>query len=118
MFHSDDYAALLTPSLDISVSLGNLCQRIASINDRSCPSRPNKLLEEHWTFSLFACSTSMLFNFSKDYSSYFTCIQASALLQVPLQVLGKLFRLFEVFSIRSTLVHSPKQLDEAISVKS
>jgi len=55
MLDSDDYTSLLAPFLDISVSLGSLLQRIASINDRSCLPRPNKLFEENWAFSLFAC---------------------------------------------------------------
>lgn len=34
-----------------------------------------------------------------------------------LQVLSRLFRMFEVFSIRSALIHSSKVLKKAIGVK-
>ena len=34
MFHSNDYIALFVPFIDIPVSLDNLFQRIASVNDR------------------------------------------------------------------------------------
>ena len=47
MFHSYDYISLFVPFFDIPVSLGNLFQRIASINDRFYLSRLNKLFEEN-----------------------------------------------------------------------
>jgi len=46
MFHCYDYISLFVPSFDIPVSLDDLFQGIASINDRSYLSRLNKLFEE------------------------------------------------------------------------
>jgi len=47
MFHSYDYIPLFVPFFDISVSLDNLFQRIASIYDRFYLPRLNKLFEEN-----------------------------------------------------------------------
>ena len=56
MFHSDDDISLFVPFFDIPVSLDNLFQRIASIDDRFYLSRLNKLFEEDQIFSLFAAT--------------------------------------------------------------
>ena len=45
--NSDYYISLFVPLIDISVSLGSLFQRIASINHRSNRSRLTKLLEKN-----------------------------------------------------------------------
>jgi hypothetical protein len=45
MFHSYDYISLFVPFVNISMSLGSLFQRIASIFDRFYLSRLNKLFE-------------------------------------------------------------------------
>ncbi len=47
MLQSDDYISIFVSFVDIPVSLGNLFQRIASINDRFYLSRLNKLFEEN-----------------------------------------------------------------------
>ena len=47
MFHSNDYISLFVSCFDIPVSLGNLFQRIASIDDRFYLSRLNQLFEEN-----------------------------------------------------------------------
>ena len=47
MFHNYDYVSLFVSCFDIPVSLGNLCQLIASIYDRFYLSRLNKLFEEN-----------------------------------------------------------------------
>ena len=47
MFHSDDYIPLLVSFIDIPVSLDNLLQRIASIDDRFYLPRLNQLPEEN-----------------------------------------------------------------------
>ena len=47
MSHSDDYISLFAPFFDIPVSLSNLFQRIASIDDRFYLSRLYKLSEEY-----------------------------------------------------------------------
>lgn len=46
MFHIDDDISLFVSCVDIPVYLGNLFQRITSINDRLKRSRLNKLQEE------------------------------------------------------------------------
>ena len=55
MGHRDDDISLFVSCVDIPVSLGDLFQRIASINDRFYLSRLNKLFEEIDAFSVFAC---------------------------------------------------------------
>ena len=50
MLHSDDDISLFVPCFDIPVSLGNLFQRIASIDDRFYLPRLNKLPEENQIF--------------------------------------------------------------------
>ena len=47
LLHSDDYMTLFVSCFYIPVSLDNLFQRIASINDRLYLSRLNKLFEEN-----------------------------------------------------------------------
>ena len=47
MFQSNYHISLFVPFLDIPVSLGNLFQRIASIDDRFYLSRLNKLFDEN-----------------------------------------------------------------------
>jgi hypothetical protein len=42
MFHSYDHNSLFVSSIDIPVGLGNLLQRIASVNDRFYLPRLNK----------------------------------------------------------------------------
>jgi hypothetical protein len=46
MGHRDDDVALFVSGVDIPVSLGNVFQRIASINDRFYLSRLNQLFED------------------------------------------------------------------------
>ena len=46
MFQSYDYISLLVSLIDIPVSLGDLFQRIASVNDRFYLSSLNKLFME------------------------------------------------------------------------
>ena len=55
LHHRDDDIALFVSCFDIAVSLGNLFQWIASINDRSDLSRFNEFFEEHEIFSLWGC---------------------------------------------------------------
>ena len=47
MFHRYDYISLFVSCFDIPVSLGNLFQRVASIDDRFYLPRFNKLFEEN-----------------------------------------------------------------------
>jgi hypothetical protein len=54
MGHRDDDIALFVSCFDIPVSLGNLFQRIASIDDRLYLSRLDQLFEELEVFRVFA----------------------------------------------------------------
>jgi len=47
MFQSYYYISSFVPFFNIAMSLGNLFQRIASVNDRFYLSRLNKLFEEN-----------------------------------------------------------------------
>ena len=55
MFHSDDNIFLFMSLFDIPVSLGDLFQRIASINDRFYLPRLNQLCEEDKVVDLLTC---------------------------------------------------------------
>ena len=47
MFHGYDYVSLFLPCFDIPVSLGNLFQRVASIDDRFYLARLQHIFEEN-----------------------------------------------------------------------
>ena len=55
MFDGYDDIALFLACFDIPVSLGNLFQRIASINDRFYPSGLDQLLEENQILTHIVC---------------------------------------------------------------
>ena len=61
MCHSDDDISLFVSCVDVPVSLGNVFQWIASIDDRLYLPRLNQLFEKNEVFSLWACYPSYYF---------------------------------------------------------